>query len=742
MGEVPTNGSHPFGDSQNFTCTHCGTVNAIEVSRPIPSKRIQSRQRANHYPQYTRKFSLGNGPDKWIKEYLINRQSGKMLGTLVALAVARMPNLESFLWDIPTGVLRDCWLALSTVGQHQGQGGKLENIWIRFHDNKKIIQSNFIQTKLKDGYVNGRRVSERIAWSYSHIEHPSFSILPPIRSLNVLAIDEIAYIEEMSVLIQRSKGTLRELRMGMNSYVPTEDFASMSLKSFRSSLSTATDPSSTYKGALDLLLSRSDSTTPASQVVSGLQPPESLSTSVKELSEPDQTKNGPKSHCSSKLDPAGIFGSLTNVSSSLDGENSLADPPSSRLGFHSTPAKDHGWTDKLTSSVANQHPSRKDEDTAQRSRLRLEILELEYVNLSLSALSRYIDWSVLTTLTLLHCDSHEQLWSAFRRRFAPIKSVSSLAGRKNASPGSKPRSASDYRLTLKRLHTNTVCRALISFLKETLAPNSLEWLFLQDGGMVSLDPNFTGHSYYSSSVTIEEIVKGPLRRHRRSLTKLSIDSSARPKSALKWKKWMLNRDALSYVLSGKMGALREVGMSIDRQHWHFFLQRLPQVPHIRSLYIPHIFNPHPHTDSPKEYALQILDIVALRPNVELCYLGIMDKCFEIMEGTFKDDTETYLYHTAAVSAQHDLDTANTDSDFDDEDEDEMSDDSGLEPGQPGQPASQAQGLDSEDEDVDVEDDASDDEDLGERDREPRLKLREILFHDDKVSIFKARHAKL
>ena len=94
-----------------------------------------------------------------------------------------------------------------------------------------------------------------------------------------------------------------------------------------------------------------------------------------------------------------------------------------------------------------------------------------------------------------------------------------------------------------------------------------------------------------------------------------------------------------------------------------------------------------------------------------------------------------------MSAQHDPETASTDSDYDEEDEDEMSDDPGLEPVQSGQPASQTQDLDSEDEEMDVEDDESDDEDLGERDREPRLKLREILFYD-KVSIFKARHAKL
>ena len=52
------------------------------------------------FSQYTRKFSLGNGPSDWVQEYLITKEGGKMLGTLVALTVARMPNLETFIWDV------------------------------------------------------------------------------------------------------------------------------------------------------------------------------------------------------------------------------------------------------------------------------------------------------------------------------------------------------------------------------------------------------------------------------------------------------------------------------------------------------------------------------------------------------------------------------------------------------------------------------------------------------------------
>ena len=55
-------------------------------------------RRGNYYADYTKKFSLGNGPPDWVQEYMVFRESGKMLGTLVAIAIARMRNLESFIW--------------------------------------------------------------------------------------------------------------------------------------------------------------------------------------------------------------------------------------------------------------------------------------------------------------------------------------------------------------------------------------------------------------------------------------------------------------------------------------------------------------------------------------------------------------------------------------------------------------------------------------------------------------------
>jgi hypothetical protein len=192
-------------------------------------------------------------------------------------------------------------------------------------------------------------------------------------------------------------------------------------------------------------------------------------------------------------------------------------------------------------------------------KLKLEVLELERVPLSVPVLRRAFDWSTLSTLTLLHCSNHEQLWKILRRTYTP----------RNAYPGSPTSSKAykasytlrtEYQLNLKRIHTNTVSPSLISFLKETLAPNSLEVLFLQEGRS------------YSSTVTVDAIYRGPMRRHRASLKKLMIDSGEKgadghTSASSRWRRWMLNREILTFITSGRMNSLRELAVSIDYKDW-------------------------------------------------------------------------------------------------------------------------------------------------------------------------------
>lgn len=224
----------------------------LYLQEHLSNTTIQTRL-GNDYPRWTRKFSLGNGPADWVQEYMITKESGKMLGTLVALAVARMVNLETFVWDMPTGVLRDVWLALSSLQYRKREKGdecRLERVWVRWHDNSDsnqgvvnppasqsttippgttmtniglVIPSSFPNPQVVPTQPNG--LSSISTSSQNRVEYPTLSVLPPLKSLSVLDIDELAYLDEMSILIAKSQKKLRELRVGIASKAAQKDFA-------------------------------------------------------------------------------------------------------------------------------------------------------------------------------------------------------------------------------------------------------------------------------------------------------------------------------------------------------------------------------------------------------------------------------------------------------------------------------------------------------------------------------------
>ena len=89
---------------QGFACTQCGAMNLLNQTSNVPVKHRRLR-RGNYFSQFTKNFSLGNGPADWVAEYLVTKESGKMLGTLVALSVARMPNLVGrYIFSISTAL--------------------------------------------------------------------------------------------------------------------------------------------------------------------------------------------------------------------------------------------------------------------------------------------------------------------------------------------------------------------------------------------------------------------------------------------------------------------------------------------------------------------------------------------------------------------------------------------------------------------------------------------------------------
>jgi hypothetical protein len=241
FGEAP----HQRNNQCQHACTNCGHVDQYaSTSQPSSTNAVatQKTRRGNYFAQYTRKFSLGNGPADWVQEYMITKEGGKMLGTLVALAVARMINLETFIWDMPTGVLRDVWIALSSLGyRRDGQPCRLERVWVRWHDNSDGLpvppitsQSGGAPPQAQPGVPPVAGVPTATIPPlpqippYCRVEYPTFSVLPPLRSLSVLEIDEPSYVGEMSILIERSKEKLRELRVGIAPHAEKRDWVKIS----------------------------------------------------------------------------------------------------------------------------------------------------------------------------------------------------------------------------------------------------------------------------------------------------------------------------------------------------------------------------------------------------------------------------------------------------------------------------------------------------------------------------------
>lgn len=701
------------------------------------------------------------------------------------------------MWDMPTGILRDIWIALSSLGDYQSP--KLEKLWVRLHDNRAALsevestqtstapqpaqaipsQAAALAPAQGTPYQNLDFVGvPRLVLAKNHREEPNFSIMPPLRSLTVLDIDEMAYLDELSVLLERSLDKLRELRIGFAPilYSSCNDREQPPLRyvikggplpllmskvyDYLGDLDKTdlkpkydTENSESIQSPDDATYEDTNSPSPTS-IASTLGPnmsgAEITSNPPSDTSHeplPGVTENKMPGMNLNAIDPALFEEGVSHEGQEIPGpqiesERSplrISQDPIERLETISNPRNDK---ESLARGVAQEASTAC--STASHNalkplrRLNLETLEIEKITLHVITLYKTINWTILTSLTLLNCGCTELLWSYLQEKFPPRKTLVSKDMQSTRKRGSQPRlrrmpssealsKTSEYPLRLKRIHTNHVSSALISFLKHALAPDSLEWLFLQDT------------STHPSSVTLDAIYRGPLRRHRSSLAKVMIDSASGQKNQrtrdVTPRKWMLTREVLTFLSSGKMSRLRELAMTIQYKDWHFFLQRLPQIPHLRSLYIPCIID-HPYGNSLKEkdFAMSAIDVVALRPEVELCYLGIKQTCFEILEtkdGKRAKDGAGPASASAGGGESDDDDDAEVHHDHDDDDSSEDEDPA------PPTPTSQTQGMDS-----DMDPITDDDEPDPVGGNKIKLKLREILFYEDRISIFKARHARL
>ena len=563
MGSGFTHNSH----TQSFACLNCGTQNIAECNHEFrPAPRNGQQRLGNQYPQYTRKFSLGNGPADWVQEYLITKESGKMLGTLVALAVTRMVNLETFVWDMPTGVLRDVWLALSSLqSRNVNQECRLERVWVRWHENcsehlpgtqtsnatpnTSTVGSTMtsIGWSLPPGSLPSIDHTRHLTYSQSRVEYPTLSVLPPLKSLSVLDIDELDYLDEMSVLIAKSKDCLRELRVGISVKAVNRDFA----MAWDGPDLQQVDHEATWPGAstigdkrlggvLGVLVGRvfdirkkpktkiekKESTTPlVSNIVSfdphQVQPPVSLALTLtnsivpedsiletieneslgdnwqsKESAVPNATFNvegkptPEASHSMASAIPADCTAESTaavgssqsdlesiaamvlatsDIVSDNEGQSTTITEPEPASGLLLRRSQSHS---QKSIHFSGMQPSRRDR---LEGRLRLHTLELERTPLSVAVLQKAFDWSVLTNLTILDCSQHDRLWLMLRRHFQPTQVGGSHAGTKHGATN-----LLQFHLNLKKIHTDAASSALVAFLKETLAPNTLETFFLQD----------------------------------------------------------------------------------------------------------------------------------------------------------------------------------------------------------------------------------------------------------------------
>jgi hypothetical protein len=774
------------------------------ANKSNPNARRPVKLADNHYANYTKKFSLGNGPGDWVAEYMIHKESGRMLGILVATAIQKMKNLETFVWDMPTGVLSQVFMALSSLADQSDNECKLNRVWIRWHDNSyseslppgTLNPSNVITatalvppgSTLTPVGIMVPPVSHppppSVPFKFSEYpcEYPTFSCLPPLKSLTVLDIDELGYLDEMAVLIECSKDILQELRVGISANAVNRAFAQTwdgpGLKQIDHRASwpgESTIGDRRLGGVLGILVGK-------------IYDIRKRRAKDKPVLDASVVKDSPS--------PA------TPVPANAQDDGSAVLPvnggPSPFLDAQHYPGTQKKVQADAAPDLSKGIKSNKSSTGGRKrleGKLKLHTLELERVALSLQVCRHAIDWSVLTNLTLFDCAQHDNLWKMLRKQFQPTP-----VGTGFGISSSRPPPADtplQYHLALKGISTDTTTASLITFIKETLAPNSLEVLFLQD------------RKRTTPALLLDTIFKGALKRHCASLRKLLLDSSSKvprlpaqgavapPPENPRWRHWTLTTEILMYLTSGRMTNLRELAVSIEYKDWvsflnrqpfirllrliitqHTFLQRLPNLPQLRSINIPHVAEYPIGGFEPRELAHQIVDIITLRQEIRLCYIGISSKCFEVLE--YKDTGKKGGPGTSASGAStpnttgpngtgfatngtnnYNPDESNSEQedtsedeeegggeneDPDDEEDDEDSEDDSTPTTAPSDPdetqsdngAGGGDGSGDEDEEEEDDDDGFVEPGQG----GVKLKLREILFYDDKVAIFRARHGKL
>lgn len=499
MGEDVFQGEPAF--YQSGSCPRCGEGGHQRFIAPPPTNVKRQVRRGNYFARYTRSFFIENHFALKSKFDVIHSE-GKMLNALVSLAVARMVNLESFVWDMPTGVSRDVWIALGSLANLQDHECRLERVWVRWHHNMEnyvtavsILTQEILPFPISFSTPNlpfATKQQMRLEWG--PVEYPTFSVLPPLKSLSVLQIDEPSYVVEMAVLINRSRDRLRELRVGL-------DLRTLNLtwtKPARRGLSDINRPPGwpKYGGILGVLFRAfRGSSKWGSSRCAGPRPPKI-----------------PISQQGPGLSQSGVV-PLTTVEKTPKGPRKFSDASSfSEVGSRST--------------------------------LQLDVLELENIHLSVSIISEVVDWTKLTTLTILRCETSDELWETLQQQFAPPMAPFTVD------------STHHYPLRLRSIRVDTVTDPFLSFIDHTLAPDTLE--------SVSL------HEWYPTNMQIDDFFWRVIGRHQRTLKRVLVDVAESHVAQSNWQKWVLTRDIISSITDGQMTQLHELSISLNASDWVSF----------------------------------------------------------------------------------------------------------------------------------------------------------------------------
>lgn len=125
-------------------------------------------------------------------------------------------------------------------------------------------------------------------------------------------------------------------------------------------------------------------------------------------------------------------------------------------------------------------------------------------------------------------------------------------------------------------------------------------------------------------------------------------------------------------------------------------------------------------------------------------MGIANKCFEILENR-KGGSDSWATVQDASNADAHVEDGDDGAESDDGEDVDEDDEDGVDvDAEDGEDVTESSDGGSEDSDDDVSESGwSDDSGVGAGGKgRLRLRLREILFYDDKVAVFKARHGRL